>query len=129
MKQIEAFSCEDGHIESIIIGAEQAKVSFRTWEGRGLVMIFEGVEKIISSHSVYGDIGAFCIAESNNGLKIYTFEDAWGDAQSGEPQICLSIKAQGLKIYEAESSGETDRALFDVGTDFLGGQKIKEHFS
>ena len=55
----DSFPAEDGHIESILIGVDQVKVSFQTWDSRKLIFIFDNVDIIISSHSVYGDISGF----------------------------------------------------------------------
>ena len=116
------FSSNDGHIESIIIGVCQVKVSFQTWDGTQLVLIFNGAENVTSSNSVYCDMGEFYVREQADGLNRYIFEDAWGDSENHAPKICLEIEARELKIYEAGKSEDINSALFDVGTDFVGGQ-------
>ncbi len=62
----ETFPDADVHIESILIGVEQVKVSFQTWDCRKLVLIFDNVEMITSSHSTYGDIGEFKVDYGSN---------------------------------------------------------------
>lgn len=66
MKKIDSFPAADGHIESILMGAWQMKISFHTWNGRKLVIIFNDVRSVISLESVYYDIGEFCIVEIEN---------------------------------------------------------------
>ena len=65
----DSFPAEDGHIESILIGVDQVKVSFQTWDSRKLVLIFEHAGAIVSSHSVYEDIGRFEISSEGSELK------------------------------------------------------------
>ena len=75
----DSFPAEDGHIESILIGVDQVKVSFQTWDSRKLVLIFDNAGAIVSSHSVYGDIGRFEISSDGSELKKYIFYSAWHD--------------------------------------------------
>lgn len=35
-KNLDSFPSEDGHIESILIGFDQVKVSFQTWDSKKL---------------------------------------------------------------------------------------------
>lgn len=46
MKELKLFSECDGHIESILIGYSNVKVSFQTWDCRKLVLIYNEVESI-----------------------------------------------------------------------------------
>lgn len=49
MRELADFSSHDGHIESIVIGAEQVKVSFQTWNCMELVLIFDSVIEVFST--------------------------------------------------------------------------------
>lgn len=53
MIERESFPAEDGHIENILIGFDQIKVSFQTWDARQMVLLFEGAEKIMSDCKKY----------------------------------------------------------------------------
>ena len=127
MIERESFSAEDGHIESIVIGVDQIKVSFQTWDARQMVLLFEGAEKITSSNSVYCDIGRFQVEKQDNNLLKYIFYDVCDD-NNGKQRVCLTIEAKGLKIYEAGRSKDINSALFDVGKDFMGNQSHDKPF-
>lgn len=103
----ESFPAEDGHIESILIGVDRAKISFQTWDAKKLVFIFDDVERVISSHSVYEDIGEFQVGSGENGVT----------------KEVLSIEAAKMEIFQVGEDAETDSALFDVGYEYIGGQK------
>lgn len=127
MIERESFPAEDGHIESILIGFDQIKVSFQTWDARQMVLLFEGAEKIMSSNSVYCDIVQFQAEKQDNNLLKYIFCDACDD-NNGKQRVCLTIEAKGLKIYEAGRSKDINSALFDVGKDFMGNQSHDKPF-
>lgn len=118
----DSFPAEDGHIESILIGVDQVKVSFQTWDSRKLVLIFNNVETIISSHAVYGDIGGFEVAEGKNELKNYAFYSAWYD-ENGKDKEVLSIEAEQMDIYQVGTSADINSAMYDVGYEYMGDQK------
>lgn len=118
----ESFSAEDGHIESILIGVEQAKVSFQTWDSRKLVFIFDNVEMIVSSHAVYDDIGRFEIISGRNNFKKYIFYSSWHD-ENGEDKDVLTIEAEKMEIFQVGIGAEINSAIFDVGYEYIGDQK------
>lgn len=119
----EYFPAEDGHIESILIGVEKAKVSFQTWDSRELVLLFDNVESILSSHSVYGDIGEFKIIPGKSGLKKYVFYSAWFDENHDEREV-LSIEAEKMEIFQVGTAADINSAIFDVGCEYIGGQEF-----
>lgn len=119
MREIDTFSPHDGYIESVVIGVGQAKVSFQTWDCRELVLVFDEVAEVWSG-AVLTDISDFTVVETENGGFSYTFLDAWDDVP------VLRIAAKPLKIYETGQAQREDTALFDVGTDYLGGQSAKK---
>ena len=118
MREIDTFSPHDGHIESVVIGIGQAKVSFQTWDCRELVLVFDEAAEV-GSRAVLTDISNFTVAETEHGGLSYTFLDAWDEV----PVLCIAAKS--LKIYEAGQAQREDTALFNVGTDYLGGQSAK----
>lgn len=118
----ESFPAEDGHIESILIGAEQTKVSFQTWDSRKLVFIFGNVEMIVSSHSVYDDIGRFEIISGRNNFKKYIFYSAWHDEKNEDKKV-LTIEAEKMEIFQVGIDAEINSAVFDVGYEYIGDQK------
>lgn len=118
----ESFPAEDGHIESILIGVEQAKVSFQTWDSRKLLLIFDNVEMIVSSHSVYDDIGRFEIISGTNNFKKYIFYSAWHDEKSEDKEV-LTIEAEKMEIFQVGIGAEINSAIFDVGYEYIGDQK------
>ena len=117
----DSFAAEDGHIESILIGVDQAKISFQTWDSKKLVLIFDNVERVVSSHSVYGDIGKFQISSAGNGLQKYIFYSAWHEDR--EKKELLSIEAEKMNIFQVGIDAEINAAIFDVGYGYVGGQK------
>lgn len=116
------FPSEDGHIESILIGVDQVKVSFQTWDSKKLVFIFDNVEKVISSHSVYGDIGEFQIISNNSSLKKYIFYSSWYE-ENGQEKEVLSIEAEKMEIFQVGLGADINSAIFDVGYEYIGSQK------
>ena len=119
----QSFPSEDGHIESILIGADTLKLSFQTWNSRQLILIFEDIEEVVSCNAVYGDIGEYREVDLGDGRKQYLFYSSWSD----ETESVLSINAGGLKIYQVGENGGINSALFDVGYDYIGNQDICEY--
>ncbi len=122
LEKKDSFPAADGHIESILIGVDQVKISFQTWDSKKLVFIFDNVERVISSHSVYGDIGEFQESYSGNGLKKYIFYSAWYD-ENGEDKEVLSIEAEKMEIFQVGIGAEINSAVFNVGYEYVGNQK------
>lgn len=118
----DSFPAEDGHIESILIGVDQAKVSFQTWDSRKLVLIFNNIGSTMSSHSVYGDISRFEVISIDNGYKRFVFYSAWYD-ENNEDKQALSIEAESLEIFQVGAGAEINSALFDVGYEYIGDQE------
>ena len=118
----DSFPAEDGHIESVLIGVDQVKVSFQTWDSRNLVLIFDNVEIIISSHSVYGDIDRFEVISGRNRLKKYNFYSSWYDENKEEQEV-LSIEAEKMEIFQVGIEAKINSALFDVGDEYVGNQE------
>ena len=87
-----------------------------------LVLIFDNVERVISSHSVYGDIGGFQVDSDGNGLRKYIFYSAWYE-ESGVDKEVLSIEAEKMEIFHAGTGAEINSALFDVGYEYVGSQR------
>lgn len=117
----DSFPAEDGHIESILIGTDQVKISFQTWDARKLVLIFDNVEKVISSHSVYGDIGEFKVIPDKDGLQKYIFYSSWYEENNDDMEV-LSIEAAKMEIFQVGLGAEMNSAIFDVGYEYIGGQ-------
>ena len=122
LEKKDSFPAADGHIESILIGVDQVKISFQTWDSKKLVFIFDNVERVISSHSVYGDIGEFQESYSGNGLKKYIFYSSWYD-ENGEDKEVLSIEAEKMEIFQVGIGAEINSAVFNVGYEYVGNQK------
>lgn len=117
MHKIDSFPSEDGHIESILIGADVVKVSFQTWNCRQLLLIFHEVDSVEAYHAVNEDIGEYKEVVLTQNRKQYEFYSLWED------RVVLMIKAQSLELYQVGSNGEINSALFDVGYDYIGGQE------
>ena len=45
VRKLDSFPAEDGHIESVLVGVQEVKVSFQDWRGRKLVILFHDVEE------------------------------------------------------------------------------------
>lgn len=119
-KELTTFPSDDGHIESVLVGVGQVKVSFQTWDCRKLVLIYfseDAVIKVISNFSC-NDIGKYHIECLNDGQFKYTFYDAW------EQMPVLTIIANSIKIYEVGTHADINAALFDVTIDYIGNQII-----
>lgn len=120
MNKLDSFPVADGHIESILIGAWQVKISFQTWDSRQLILIYNDVESITSSESVYHNIDAYHINQTNNNKFIYTF---YNSENSSELKAVLTIYAGTMEIYETgKLASDINSALFDVGYDYIGDQ-------
>ena len=118
----DSFPAEDGHIESILIGVDQVKVSFQTWDSRKLVFIFDNVDTVLSSHSVYGDISEFKVIPNKDNVKKYIFYSAWYDENREDKEV-LSIEAEKMEIFQVGIGAEINSAIFDVGYEYVGEQK------
>lgn len=116
MKELKSFSECDGHIESVLIGCRTVKVSFQTWNAKKLVLIYDDVECLKEKNSVFGDILEYTIAKTNNEFTQYTFFDANNNS-------VLSILARSVRIFETGENADIDSALFDVGYEYIGGQR------
>lgn len=119
MEELKKFSPYDGHIASILIGYGTAKISFRTWDAKKLVIIYEGVESIRESHAVFNDIAEYRETADGGELTGYEFFDTDG-------ALILSLIAESAKIYKFGENAEADEALFDAGTEYIGGQRQSE---
>lgn len=115
--EVDAFPCEDGHIESILIGFRTVKVSFQTWNCRQLVLIYDDVEKLNEQNAVWGELGEYTEKKVENDLNQYIFWDV-------DNNIVLDIQARALHIYEVGSNADINSALFDVGYEYIGNQKM-----
>ncbi len=122
INRLDCFPAEDGHIESVLIGVEKVKVSFQTWDARMLVLIFNDVGAVTSSHSVYEDIGEFEVVSLEDGLKKYIFRSAWSD-ESEQTKEVISIVAKEMEIVQVGVGADINSALFDVGYEYIGNQK------
>ena len=100
----------------------QVKESFQTWDCRKLVFIFDNVEMITSSHSIYGDIGEFKVDNSTTKLKKYIFYSAWYDENRDNKEVLL-IEAEKMEIFQVGMNAEINSAVFDVGYEYVGDQK------
>ena len=119
MEELKNFAEADGHIESVLIGCSAAKISFQTWDAQKLVIVYNGVESVRESHAVFGDVAEYRQTADGEGPAVYEFFDTDGDP-------VMSIAAESMKIYKAGENAEADEALFDVGVEYIGGQKQRE---
>lgn len=119
MKELADFSPSDGHIESIVIGVEQVKVSFQTWNCKELVLIFDNVGEVWSRASMM-NVDRLDIKEAEEGKFDYSFVDPWDDL------LVLRVTARSMRIYEVGQAKEENTALFDVGTEYLGRQTLEK---
>ncbi len=125
MRELSDFPSHDGHIESVVVGVGQVKVSFQTWNCFELVLIFDDVIEVYSIAAMT-DIGDFSViateVEIETGLEkdffSYTFLDAWDN------NPVLQITAKSMKVYEVGCAPSNDTALFDVGLDYVGEQGL-----
>ena len=119
MEELKNFSACDGHIESVLIGCGTVKVSFQTWDAQKLVIVYNGVESVRESHAVFGDVAEYRQTADGEGPPEYEFFDT-----DGAP--VLSLIAESAKIYKVGENAEADEALFDAGTEYIGGQRQSE---
>lgn len=119
MEELKNFAEADGHIESVLIGCGAAKISFQTWDAQKLVIVYDGVESVHESHAVFGDIAEYRETADDGELIGYEFFDT-----DGAP--VLSLIAESAKIYKVGENAEADEALFDAGTEYIGGQRQSE---
>ncbi len=96
--------------------------SIQTWDARMLVLIFNDVGAVTSSHSVYEDIGEFEVVSLEDGLKKYIFRSAWSD-ESEQTKEVISIVAKEMEIVQVGVGADINSALFDVGYEYIGNQK------
>lgn len=116
MKELKVFPECDGHIESVLIGCRTVRVSFQTWNAKKLVLIYDDVESLKEQNSVFGDILEYTIAKTGNEFTQYIFFDANNNS-------VLSILARSVRIFETGENADIDSALFDVGYEYIGGQR------
>lgn len=114
--KLDSFPAEDGHIESVLVGVQEIKVSFQDWRARKIVIIFYGVEEFHGFDSgkqciVSQDIGEFTIQKMENGLNDYSFIGAWDES------TFLKIKGKDMEIYEVGIANDINSALFAVGAE------------
>ncbi len=117
IKELKQFPAEDGLIESIVIGWRVAKLSFQTWDSRRLVLIYDNVENLYENDAVFTDIGGYTVEKLDEEYSIFKFYD-------NDNLEILSIKAVSVKILETGGRAGINDALFDVGTNYVGGQNI-----
>ncbi len=119
VRKLDSFTAEDGHIESVLVGEENMKVSFLDWKERKIVIIFYDVEEFhgadTSEQSIIGqDIGDFMIRTMENDLYEYCFIGAWDE------NAFLKIKAKCMEIYDVGVERGVDAALFEMDLSFIG---------
>lgn len=119
MREIKDFSECDGHVESILIGCGETKVSFQTWNAKKLVLIYYDVEQVTECHAVFPDISAYTKTQAENGLTQFDFIDV-------DDMLVLRIVAKSVKMYEVGEDAEVSSALFHVGYDYIGNQSADE---
>lgn len=120
MRELKNFDACDGHIESVLIGCQTAKVSFQKWDAKKLVLIYENAEEIEDKGSVFSEIGEYRIQKLDNKC----FECCFVNANNC---LVLRIVAQAVKIFEVGEGAEDNEALFDVGYEYIGGQVYEEY--
>ena len=121
IKKIDSFAPEDGHIESVLVGVQELKVSFQDWRGKQLVILFHDVEEFHGMDSTWQcmfnqDIGEFTKRKLDNDFNEYCFVGAWDE------NTFLKIRGKSMEIYEVGVSKSIETALFEVGLDYIGDQ-------
>ncbi len=121
VKKLDSFAAEDGHIESVLIGVQEVKVSFKDWRGRQLVILFHEVEEFHGMDSdcqcaFNQDIGEFIICKTDNEFKEYRFVGAWDE------NAFFKIRAKEMEIYEVGVSEHIETALFEIDLNYIGDQ-------
>ncbi len=119
--KLDSFSAEDGHIESVLVGVQEIKVSFQDWRRRKLVIIFHNVEEFHGVDSseqciLNQDIGGFFVYQTENGLNEYSFVGAWAESSF------LKIKGKEMEIYEVGIANDINSALFEIDFNYIGDQ-------
>ncbi len=92
-------------------------MSFQTWDSRRLVLIYDNVENLYENDAVFTDIGGYTVEKLDEEYSIFKFYD-------NDNLEILSIKAVSVKILETGGRAGINDALFDVGTNYVGGQNI-----
>lgn len=119
MQPLNFFACEDGHIESIVVGVSTVKLSYQIWDCRKLVLIYRGVQELHQKNAIGVDIGEYRITQRENHLTEYAFFDSWDNEK------VLSILAEGAaEIYVVGKEADINAALYDVGFDYVGDQVL-----
>ena len=121
VRKLVSFPAEDGHIESVLVGVQEVKVSFQDWRGRKLVILFHDVEEfhgIDSSEQciLNQDIGEFITCKLDKEFNEYRFVGAW------DKNSFLKIKGKRMEIYEVGTTTYVDAALFELDLSFIGDQ-------
>lgn len=121
VRKLDSFPAEDGHIESVLVGVQEVKVSFQDWRGRKLVILFRDVEEFHGFDSseqciLNQDIGEFITCKMDNEFNEYRFVGAWDD------NTFLKIKGKKMEIYEVGIAKHVDTALFELDFNFIGNQ-------
>ena len=121
VRKLVSFPAEDGHIESVLVGVQEVKVSFQDWRGSKLVILFHDVEEfhgIDSSEQciLNQDIGEFITCKLDKEFNEYRFVGAW------DKNTFLKIKGKRMEIYEVGTTKYVDAALFELDLSFIGNQ-------
>lgn len=114
MRELKTFPAADGHIESVLIGFRKVKISFQTWDGKKLVLIYDDVNCLKEYSSVFWDISEYTETETENEYVQYSFFDI-------NDELLLEILAKSLKVYEVGENADINDAVFDIGYDYIGG--------
>ena len=122
--RLSSFPAEDGHIESVLIGVQEVKVSFQEWRGKKLVILFHGVEEFHGFDSreqsiLNQDIGTFVINKIDDQFNEYCFVGEWDE------NTFLKIKGKSMDIYEVGTTKGLNTALFEIDLSFIGDQLPK----
>lgn len=115
------FPAEDGHIESMLVGVQEVKVSFQDYMGRKFVILFHDVEEFHSADTneqcmFNQDIGEFTVCKLTDVLNEYCFVGAWDE------NTFLKIKAKTMEIHEVGAGANDCAALFRLNLDYIGDQ-------
>lgn len=124
IRRLDSFPAEDGHIESVLVGVQEVKVSFQDWRKRQLVILFHDVEEFHGIDSALQcifnqDIGEFTIRKLDDEFNEYCFVGAWDE------NTFLKIKGKEMEIYEVGVSEHIETALFEVNLNYIGEQLPK----
>ena len=124
VRKLVSFPAEDGHIESVLVGVQEVKVSFQDWRGRKLVILFHDVEEFHGFDSreqsvLYQDIGEFVTCKMDNEFNEYRFVGAWDE------NTFLKIKGKKMEIYEVGFAKDINAALFELNLNYIGDQLLE----